>query len=145
MTIRTRVALWFVLILAVVRGAFSYAIWQLTLSTVVGEVQRDVRQRAAITAAWIHSGPGGRLHLPTLEVFSAPDTYLQVQDPRGAVLASSANLGRRALPLDRAAIAAQRIEEVRLSGLPVVLAGHAVYLGGRLRAYSKAEVGSTCI
>lgn len=143
MTIRTRVALWFVLILAVVLGVFSYAVWQLTLSTVVGEVQRDVRQRAAITATWIHPGPGGSLRLPTLGVFSAPDTYLQVRDPRGAVLASSANLGQgpdasahaRTLPLDRAAIAAGRIEEVWLSGVPVYLAGRAVSIDGRLRAY----------
>jgi len=119
MTIRTRVALWFVLILAIVLGVFSYAIWQLTLNTVVDEVQRDVRLRAAITAAWVHPGPAGRLLLPTLGAFSAPDTYLQVRDPRGAVLASSANLGRRVLPLDRAAIAAQWVEEVPLTGVRV--------------------------
>ncbi len=135
MTIRTRVALWFVLILAVVLGLFSYATWQLTLRTVVAEVQRDVRQRAALTAALVHPGPQGRLRLPTLGVFSAPDTYLQVRDPRGAVLASSANLGRRVLPLDRATIAAGRITEIRLAGVPVILAGQAVSLDGRLRAY----------
>jgi len=135
MTIRTRVALWFVLILAVVLGVFSYAIWQLTLRTVVDEVNRDVGQRAAMTAAWVRPGPQGSLRLPTLGAFSEPDTYLQVRNPRGLVLDSSANLGQRTLPLDRAAIAAGRTEEVWLAGVPVNLTGRAVFIAGRLRAY----------
>ncbi len=114
---------------------FSYAIWQITLTTVVSEVQRDVRQRAATTALWVQPAPGGGLHLPTLGDFGEPDTYVQVQDPSGAVLASSANLNHRILPLNRANIAAQRIAEVWPSGVPVILAGRAVTINGRLRAY----------
>jgi len=82
-----------------------------------------------------HAGPHGSLRLPTLGAFSEPDTYLQVRAPAGAVLASSANLNRRTLPLHRAVIAARQTEEVMLSGVPVLLTGCAVVIDGRLRAY----------
>ena len=46
MYIRTRLALWFMLILSVVLTAFSLTIYQLTKSNLLAEIDTDVRQRA---------------------------------------------------------------------------------------------------
>src|SRR5438874_10734986 len=110
MYIRTRLALWFMLILAVALAAFSVAIFQLTRSNLLTEIDHDVRQRAAAIHATVLPTPGETtLRVPQLDVFSSPDCYLQVLDQHGKVLASSGNLGNRTLPLLQDAIAADAV------------------------------------
>src|SRR5713101_3363104 len=112
MYIRTRLTLWFLLMMVGVLAIFSIVISQLTRSNLLTEIDRDVRQRAVVIAMAVRPDPRETtLHRPNLDVFTSPDVYLQVLDQNGAVLESSGNLGNRVLPLHRQIIAANRVEE----------------------------------
>lgn len=136
MYIRTRLALWFMLILAVVLATFSVAIYQVTKNNLLSEIDRDVRQRATILRSTIHLCPGQvTLCVPKLDVFRSPDTYLQAVDQHGTVLASSGNLGNRTLPLMRNAIAADQVKEVSNGTLPLSVYGLPVIINNQLLGY----------
>src|SRR5258708_32190656 len=99
MYIRTRLTLWFLLILALMLAAFSLTIYQLTRSNLLGWVKQDVRHQATLLRATIHPCPGAAtLCVPPLDVFHSPEIYRQGNDPRGPGLAVRANFGERPLP-----------------------------------------------
>ncbi len=136
MYIRTRLTLWFLLMMVGVLATFSIVISQLTRSNLLTEIDRDVRQRAVVIAMAVHPDPRETtLHRPNLDVFTSPDVYLQVLDQNGAVLESSGNLGNRVLPLHRQIIAANRVEEVMMGNLPLFVYGNPVMIGNQVRAY----------
>src|SRR6266436_5193816 len=100
MFIRTRLAIWFMLILAIVLGAFSITIYQVTRGNLLGAVNNDVRQRAALLAAAVEpTVPGQALRRAQLDVFTTPDTFLQTMDEHGTVIDRSSNLESQVLPL----------------------------------------------
>jgi two-component system OmpR family sensor kinase len=136
MYIRTRLALWFMLILSVVLTAFSVTIYQLTKSNLLTEIDTDVRQRAAMLNLATHPYPQETtMHVPKLDVFASPDIYLQVLDQHGRVLASSGNLGNRTLPLMRDAIAADQVREARVGSTLLFVYGQAVIIHHKLLGY----------
>ena len=93
MYIRTRLTLWFLLIVLLLLAAFSVTIYQLTRSNLLAMIDQDVRHQAAILQVAIHPCPGtATLCVPPLVVFKSPDTFLQVQDQHGTILARSGNL-----------------------------------------------------
>ncbi len=136
MYIRTRLALWFMLILSVVLTAFSVTIYQLTKSNLLTEIDTDVRQRAAMLTLATHPYPEETtMRVPKLDVFASPDIYLQVLDQHGRVLASSGNLGNRTLPLMRDAIAADQVREARVGSTLLFVYGRAVIVHHQLLGY----------
>jgi two-component system, OmpR family, sensor kinase len=136
MYIRTRLTLWFLFILALMLATFSATIYQLTRSNLLGWVNQDVRHQAAVLHATIHLCPASTtLCVPQLDVFNAPDIYLQVQDPRGTILASSGNLGKHTLPLMRDAIAADQVKEVSVGTMPLFVYGQPVVINHQLLGY----------
>jgi signal transduction histidine kinase len=136
MYIRTRLALWFMLILSVVLTAFSVTIYQLTKSNLLTEIDTDVRQRAAMLSLATHPySQETTLRVPRLDVFASPDIYLQVLDQSGRVLASSGNLGNRTLPLMRVAIAADQVREARVGSTLLFVYGRAVIAHNQLLGY----------
>lgn len=136
MYIRTRLTLWFLLILVLVLAAFSVTIYQLTDRNLLGGIEQDVRHQATIIRATIHPCVGtATLCVPELDVFNSPDVFLQVQDPHGTVLASSGNLGNRTLPLIHDAIASDRVKEVRVGNIPLFVYGQPVMVNHQLRGY----------
>ncbi|SRR6266568_648260 len=136
MYIRTRLALWLMLILALVLAAFSVTIYQLTRNNLLTEIDRDVRQRAAAIHTAVLPPPGQTtLRIPQLDVFSSPDCYLQVLDQQGKVLASSGNLGNRTLPLLQDAIATDTVKEVMVGPMPLFVYGQKVIIDNQLRGY----------
>ncbi len=137
MYIRTRLAIWFILILSVVLMVFSMVIYQLTKSNLLAEVDRDVRQRAAMLNAATHPYPGETtLRVPKkLDVFTSPDVYLQVLDVHGEVLASSGNLGNRTLPQMWDAITADKVSEVRVGSTPLFVYGQAILVNKQIVGY----------
>jgi two-component system, OmpR family, sensor kinase len=136
MYIRTRLALLFMLILSVVLTAFSVTIYQLTKSNLLTEIDTDVRQRATMLSLATHPYPQETaMHVPKLDVFASPDIYLQVLDQRGRVRASSGNLGNRALPLMRDAIAADQVREARVGSTLLFVYGRAVIIHHTLLGY----------
>ena len=113
MYIRTRLTLWVLLIVLVLLATFSVTIYQLTKRDLLAEIDQDVRHQAAILQAAVHPCPGAAtLCVPPLDVFKSPDTFLQVQDQHGNILARSGNLGKWRLPLLPAAIAADQVKEL---------------------------------
>src|SRR5229473_6099069 len=136
MYIRTRLALWFMLILSVVLTAFSVTIYQLTKSNLLTEIGTDVRQRTAMLTLATHPYPQETtMRVPKLDVFASPDIYLQVLDQRGRVLASSGNLGNRTLPLMRDAIAADQVKEVHVGSTLLFVYGQAVLVHHQVLGY----------
>ena len=132
MYIRTRLTLWFLLILALVLAAFGLALYQFTRTSLLAEVDRDVQQRAAAIAAVARPAPDQlTLRIPPLDIFQAPDTYMQIVDASGRVLARSGNLDHRTLP-----VLPGRLHEARLAGVPLVIGAKPVRVGTRVLGYA---------
>jgi two-component system, OmpR family, sensor kinase len=100
MLIRTRLALAVVAILVVAMTIFSIVTYEVMRSSLTSDVRREVQLRAdaIVAATWPAHGTTA-LRLPRLNVFTAPDTYIQIQDASGSVLKSSGNLEHRTLPI----------------------------------------------
>jgi two-component system OmpR family sensor kinase len=136
MYIRTRLALWFLLIMALVLAAFSMAVYQVTRSSLLAQIDVDVRQRAAmLNSAISNYSHKTALRVPKLDVFQAPDIYLQVVDQQGTVLASSGNLGSHRLPLLRNAVAANQVQEVFVGPLKLFLYGQPIRIKNQVVGY----------
>jgi signal transduction histidine kinase len=134
--IRTRLALALVVILAAVLTTFSVVLYQVTRSSLLTEVRSDVRQRATSIAQATAPAPGHRsMRLPRMDVFTAPDTYIQVRGPDGRILASSGNLGNRVLPLIHSAIRSHQVVEAHLGGVPLFVCALPVVTHGRVLGY----------
>lgn len=129
MDIRTRLTCWFLFIVLVLLTVFSVTIFQLTKSNLLATIEQDVRHQAEILQAAVHpcsSAGKMKLCVPSLDVFNSPDTFLQVQDPHGTILARSGNLGKWRLPLLSDAVAANRVEEVQVRNTPLFVYGQLV-------------------
>ena len=136
MYIRTRLTLWFLLIVLLLLAAFSVTIYQLTRSNLLAMIDQDVRHQAAILQVAIHPCPGSAtLCVPPLVVFKSPDTFLQVQDQHGTILARSGNLWKWRLPLLPAAIAADQVQEVLVEQTPLFVYGQPVVINHRVLGY----------
>lgn len=138
MDIRTRLTCWFTLIILVLLTAFSVTIFQLTRSNLLSMIDLDVRHQAGILQAAVHPCPGTatpQLCVPSLDIFSSPDTFLQVQDRQGAVLASSGNLGKLKLPLLSAAISTNQVVELPVKHTPLFVYGQQVIRSHQMLGY----------
>jgi two-component system, OmpR family, sensor kinase len=133
--IRTRLTLWFTLILTLLLGAFAYAVYQINRDSLIQQTQQDVRQRATLIAAADPTLAQTVRQLPKTDVFNAPDVFVQIVSPTGKVLATSSNLGQWRLPFLPAAIRADQVKELRIGGMPFYIYGHAASLNGQLTGY----------
>jgi len=132
MTIRLRLALFFTLLVGCTLVLVSTATYKLLRHGLLAGVERDVSERAAVLA---RSNP----HPPyNLDVFAAPDVFLQVVDDTGAPVAGSGNLGRRVLPLTQAARSG-RVVEARVGGRPLYLTAASIP-GGRFIIVARSPV-----
>lgn len=93
MSLRVRTALGFTALAAVVVALVGVTTYHLLRSSMLTEIRHDVAQKASLFA----STPA-----PDLDMFAAPDTYLQVDSAFGRPVQRSANLGGRTLPLTAA-------------------------------------------
>jgi two-component system OmpR family sensor kinase len=136
LSIRTRLTLGFLLIVAAVIAAFGVAVYDLTRQSLLSQMDSSVRDHAADFAVAAQP-PAGETqpHIPDLDMFTSPDTFVEVVDPSGTVLATSANLGSQRLPFHRDAIKNNRVEDVRLAGSPLILYGRPIESDGQLRGY----------
>ena len=136
MYIRTRLTLWFLLIVLLLLATFSVTIYQLTRSNLLAMIDQDVRHQAAILQVAIHPCPGtATLCVPPLVVFKSPDTFLQVQDQHGTILARSGNLWKWRLPLLPKAIAANQVQEVLVEQTPLFVYGQPVVINHQVLGY----------
>lgn len=108
MSIRLRLTLWYVLLLAVILITFSGALYAILSFSLFSEVDRTLERRAqevqnaANAALQVQSDPRifflrGRLTLPTADTFAAPGTYVQMATPEGTAVSRSENLGEKVI------------------------------------------------
>ena len=111
MSIRLRLTLWYVSLLAVILIIFSGALYAVlafslynevdrTLETRAGEVQRGVDAALQVQSDIRLLLIRGRFVLPSANVFATPGTYVQITTPDGTVVSSSENLGTQSLSAD---------------------------------------------
>ena len=113
MSFRVRLAVAFTLIVGITLALVGTATYKLLRRGLLTEIERDVSRRAAAFAA-SHATPY------YLDVFAAPDIFLEVVDEAGNPRASSGNLGDRVLPLTNAMRAGQ-VVEARVGNRPLYL------------------------
>jgi signal transduction histidine kinase len=129
--IRVRLALFFTLLVGITLALVGSATYQLLRRSLIAEIERDITRRASSFAA-SHATPY------YLDVFAAPDVFLQVIDDRGQPVAASGNLGERVLPLSDP-MRAGGVVEARVGGRPLYLT--AAPLGdGRLIIVARSPV-----
>jgi signal transduction histidine kinase len=75
------------------------------------------------------------LGAPNLDVFTSPDTYIEVTSPNGKVFASSSNLQGRRLPFRRESFRSDQVSESRMGDVPIVVWGSPVRARGKLAGY----------
>src|SRR5258708_19647919 len=122
MSFRPRLTLWFLLIVLLRLGTFSVTIYQLTKSNLRAMIDKDVRHQAAILQVAIHPCPGtATLCVPPLVVFKSPDTFLQVQDQHGTILARSGNLCKCRLPILPPTLATNHLQHAPVYPTPPLL------------------------
>lgn len=132
MTIRLRLALFFTLLVGCTLVLVGTATYKLLRHGLLAAIERDVSERAAVFA---RSNPNPPYNL---DVFAAPDTFLQVVDGTGAPIAGSGNLGPRRLPLAPTARTG-RVIEARVGGRPLYLTA-APLPGGRFIVVARSPV-----
>ncbi len=107
MSIRVRLTLWYVSLLAVILIAFSVAFYTVLQYSLTSELDRSLQERAQQVSLGIQAFNTpydvmrfGYIRLPELNVFSTRSIYIQIIDEDGKVLRRSPNLMGRDLPVD---------------------------------------------
>ncbi len=119
MSIRVRLTLWYVGLLAIVLLLFGLLLYWVLYRSLMAEVDRTLMARAQQVARFIQvdrvsSLFSGRVRLvPRVDPLSSPGVFLQVLDTNGNVLDRSSNLGQDFLPRDPRIITAnQRLQSM---------------------------------
>ncbi len=108
MSVRLRLTLWYVLLLAVILLVFSGALYTILAFSSLNEVDRTLERRAAEVqnganaALELQSDPRiflsrGRLTIPPANAFATPGVYVQVSTLDGTPVSLSENLGNQTL------------------------------------------------
>lgn len=109
MSLRLRLSLWYVLVLAGILVVFAGLLYAILSFSLLSEVDRRLQIRAAdaqnslVTALELQSDPrvfisrGGRLVLPTADTFATPGVFVQLSTLDGVALTRSENLGAQTL------------------------------------------------
>jgi len=113
--LRVRLAAVFTILVASILVLVGIATYQLLRQSLLEEIERDVARRASMFSAAASAPPYD------LDVFGAPDVFLQVVDADGVVAARSGNLGSRTLPLPDSARRGS-VVEVHVAERPLFLA-----------------------
>jgi two-component system, OmpR family, sensor kinase len=115
MSIRLRLTLWYVLLLAVILIVFSGALYSILSLSLYSEVDRTLEtraaevQRGADAALQIQSDvrqllARGRFFLPGADVFSTPGIYVQIMTLDGTAVSRSDNLSDQTLSITSAVL-----------------------------------------
>ncbi len=116
MSIRLRLTLWYVLLLAVILVLFSGGLYAILSFSQLGEVDRALERRAgevqnAADAALSLQADArlfflrGRLILPPANVFATPGVFVQVSTLEGNAVSRSENLGEKGITVSPALLA----------------------------------------
>ena len=109
MSIRWRLTVWYtgiLLAILLILGSFVYLVLEYSL---LGQLERDLQTKATEvlkSTKVVSTLPFflRQIVLPDVEVFAAPDLYLQVVIKNGEIVARSQNLGTYSLPVETAVV-----------------------------------------
>lgn len=108
MSIRTRLTLWYTGILAAILLLFSLALYSLLSQVLYEQVDDTIRSRAGEISSYIQAQTDPlrllitrQVQIPPVDVFSTSNTFVQIMDRQGNIVARSANLGDNFLPIRR--------------------------------------------
>ncbi|MBI5029315.1 MAG: HAMP domain-containing protein [Chloroflexi bacterium] len=116
MSIRLRLTLWYVSLLAIILITFSGALYAVLSLSLFTEVDRSLESRAnevsnsLSTTLEVQTEPrvfilrGGRLTLPTADAFSTPGVFVQITTLDGVAITRSENLGAQTLAVSSSAL-----------------------------------------
>ena len=109
MSVRLKLTLWYSVVVAFTLIVFSLVIYTFLSYSMAQETDKELAGRAQGVVSSIKIvGPtllrGQQIVLPDVDVFGYPNTYLQVVDNNGRLVAKSGNLGSQSLPLSEETI-----------------------------------------
>ena len=115
MSIRLRLTLWYVLLLAVILATFSGGLYAILSFSMTNEVDRTLQTRAAevqngLTAALeLQSDPRiflirGRLTLPPADAFATSGIFVQIATLEGVAVSRSENMGTQTLAINQSTL-----------------------------------------
>ncbi|HFB52443.1 MAG TPA: HAMP domain-containing histidine kinase [Anaerolineae bacterium] len=126
MSIRIRLTLWYVSLLAVILITFSVAFYTVLQYSLTTELDRSLQERAQQVAAGIRALNDpldilrfGVIRLPELDVFSSRSIYIQITDAQGDVIKRSPNLMGRELPIDQEILNNLRAKQPIIKTMPI--------------------------
>jgi two-component system OmpR family sensor kinase len=108
LSIRTRLTLWYIGLLAAILIAFALLLYSFLAYNLRAEVDQTLQTRAQQVAASLQAENDplsvmllGLVTLPPIDVFSSPGVYVQVLRTDGSIARRSANLEDQYLPIDQ--------------------------------------------
>ena len=108
MSIRVRLTIWYVGVLAVLLVAFDLLVYSVLGFGLQAEAERTIQGRTQVVATYIReeNDPlfllvSGLVKLPQVDVFSSPGVYVQIVWSDGSVVSRSENLGEQQLPINK--------------------------------------------
>jgi two-component system OmpR family sensor kinase len=109
LSIRARLTLWYVGLLAVILIVFAFLLYSFLAYNLRAEVDQTLQTRAQQVAVSLQAENDplsimllGLVTLPSIDVFSSPGVYVQVLRTDGSIARRSANLEDQYLPIDQA-------------------------------------------
>jgi signal transduction histidine kinase len=155
MTIRVRLALWYTCLFAITVFVMGVFLYLFMVRSITNEVDRRLLQTGKEVIQSIQIIPPFTLDrgfivpvLPDIDVFTSPDTFLQVVNPSGRILARSSNLGKQQLPISKELLNGVKSghegwmtlrvgeQRVRIYVMPIIING---------QVYGMLQVGSVLI
>lgn len=105
-SVRKRLTVWYTLVLSLMLLLFGVVLYAYLGHNLNQEIDQGVTNQAAQVVRSIQVVgefplPLRQVVLPDVDVFATPDTYLQVVNNNGEVIARSGNLGSQLLPMSR--------------------------------------------
>ncbi|MCL5935321.1 MAG: HAMP domain-containing histidine kinase [Firmicutes bacterium] len=106
LSVRMRLTVWYSTVLSLTLLALGVFLYLFLSHNLHQEIDQSVANQAnqvvrSITVVGEFPFPLSQVILPNVDVFASPDTYLQVVNDHGEILARSNNLGNQVLPLSR--------------------------------------------
>ena len=144
MSIRLRLTVWYVGLLAALLLIFDVLVYSVLSYGLQAEAGRTVQQRAELVSQSIRdrNDPqfllfSGVVTLPSIDVFSSSDVYVQILRRDGTIASRSDNLGSQTLPRETADISrtmrGQTIQQVKEVGTSrLLLYNDPLLIGGQI-------------
>ncbi|WP_134698982.1 HAMP domain-containing sensor histidine kinase [Ammoniphilus sp. YIM 78166] len=109
MPIRLKLTLWYSVVFLVVITLFCTYLYLFFSHREMNQIDNHLRDRGreihqSIEIVDIFPLPIRKLVLPDIDVFSAPELYLQIVNPNGEILSRSESLGEQSLPISYEAL-----------------------------------------